>query len=389
MKVEVLVMTESDLKEILSQGENSSVEFKSARVRPYSLAKEMVALLNSFGGIILIGVDDDGQVEGIDDEFDYEEWIMNIARNNAIPEINLKVEEREIDDQKVILIDVPKGRNKPYQTNKNEFLVRVGSTNRNASQQELLRLFQKSGFFHFDSTGVDGTSLKDINLTKVDEYFSRYDIDFINESEEDKVRLLQNTDILTEDNKTTVSGLLIFGINPQRYLLNASISFARFKGKEMGSQLIDKKVIDGNLDIQIDTTFSLIKNNIINPSDIVGTKRVDKNETYPDKVFRELIVNACVHRDYSIFGSRIRILFFDDRIEFINPGRLPNTVTIDKLKAGVSYAVNPVIVKFMENMRYIDKLGRGLPMVYQEAKKREKEVVFEEIGEEFKVTLYL
>jgi ATP-dependent DNA helicase RecG len=68
---------------------------------------------------------------------------------------------------------------------------------------------------------------------------------------------------------------------------------------------------------------------------------------------------------------------------------LPNTVTIDKLKAGVSYAVNPVIVKFMENMRYIDKLGRGLPMVYQEAKKIDKEVVFEEIGEEFKVRLYL
>ncbi|SJZ46655.1 ATP-binding protein [Selenihalanaerobacter shriftii] len=246
-----------------------------------------------------------------------------------------------------------------------------------------------SFFFHFDLTGVDGTSLKDINLTKVDEYFSRYDIDFINESEEDKVRLLQNTDILTGENKATVGGLLIFGINPQRYLLNASISFARFKGKEMGSELIDKKVIDGTLDIQIDTAFSLIKNNIINPSDIVETKRVDKNETYPDKVFRELIVNACVHRDYSIFGSRIRILFFDDRIEFINPGRLPNTVTIEKLKAGVSYAVNPVIVKFMENLRYIDKLGRGLPMVYQEVKKRDKKVLFEEIGEEFKVTLYL
>jgi ATP-dependent DNA helicase RecG len=229
-------MTESDLKEVLAQGENSSIEFKSAKVRPYSLAKEMVALLNSFGGIILIGVDDDGQVEGIDEEFDYEEWIMNIARNNVVPEINLEVEEQEIDDQKIILIDIPKGKAKPYQTNKSEFLVRVGSTNRNASQQELLRLFQKSGFFHFDSTGVDGTSLKDINLTKVDEYFSRYDIDFINESEEDKLRLLQNTDILTEDNKTTVGGLLIFGINPQRYLLNASISFARFKGKEMGSQ---------------------------------------------------------------------------------------------------------------------------------------------------------
>ena len=80
---------------------------------------------------------------------------------------------------------------------------------------------------------------------------------------------------------------------------------------------------------------------------------------------------------------------FEDRLEVISPGRLPNTVSIEKLKAGVSYAVNPVIVKFMENMNYIDKLGRGLPMVCQEAAKLQKQVIFEELGEEFRVTLYL
>ena len=79
---------------------------------------------------------------------------------------------------------------------------------------------------------------------------------------------------------------------------------------------------------------------------------------------------------------------FEDRIEVISPGKLPNTVTVEKLKAGVSYAVNPVIVKFMENLRYIDKLGRGLPLVYQAAQKLGKEVLFEEIGEEFKVALF-
>ena len=78
---------------------------------------------------------------------------------------------------------------------------------------------------------------------------------------------------------------------------------------------------------------------------------------------------------------------FDDRLEFISPGRLPNTITIEKLKAGVSYTTNPVIVKFMENLRFIDKLGRGLPMVYK-AQKAGKDIHFEEIGEEFKVTLF-
>ena len=68
---------------------------------------------------------------------------------------------------------------------------------------------------------------------------------------------------------------------------------------------------------------------------------------------------------------------------------MPNTISVEKLKYGVSYAANPVILKFLENLRYADKLGRGLPLVYQEAKRLNKNVVFEEIGEEFRVTLVL
>ena len=113
----------------------------------------------------------------------------------------------------------------------------------------------------------------------------------------------------------------------------------------------------------------MLKNNLQAPSTIIGAKRVDTHALPPDKVLRELLVNSCVHRDYSIGGSKIRIFIFSDRLEFITPGRLPNTVTIEELKAGVSYARNPVLVKFMENLRYIDRLGRGLPMVWREMQK--------------------
>ncbi|MEA2008682.1 MAG: ATP-binding protein, partial [Chloroflexota bacterium] len=108
---------------------------------------------------------------------------------------------------------------------------------------------------------------------------------------------------------------------------------------------------------------------------------------YADKVFRELLTNACVHRNYAIQGSQIRVFMFDDRLEFKSPGRLPNTITIEKLKVGVSYAVNPILVKFMENLRYIDRLGRGLPMVYREAITNNRSVEFKEVGEEFWVVL--
>lgn len=100
-------------------------------------------------------------------------------------------------------------------------------------------------------------------------------------------------------------------------------------------------------------------------------------------------MNAAVHRNYSIIGSQIRIFIFTDRIEFISPGRLPNTIIIEKLTTGTSFSRNPLLVKLMENLGYMDKLGRGLPMVYQEATKLNRILEFENDGEMFKVVLGL
>lgn len=384
-----LMYTKDEICQLINGGENVSVEFKSAEVKPDSLAKEIVAFANTNGGAILLGVEDNGKISGLSGAKVYEEWIANIARNNVIPAVQLSYCEIDIDHRKIGVIRIPKGKDKPYQTINHQFLIRVGSTNRVAIQPELMRLFQQSGVFHFDSIGVERTSLIDLNLAKIDGYFNRYEIDFTNESEAEKTSLLKNTDILDKDGKVTVAGLLIFGINPQRYLYNAGISFAHFNGNEITADLIDKQNIDNTIDYQVDTALAVIKNNIMQPSSIMGTKRVDTGFIYTDKVFRELLINACVHRNYSISGSRIRVFLFADRIEFISPGNLPNTVTIEKLKAGVSYAVNPVIVKFMENPRYIDKLGRGIPMVCKEVEKNHKEIDFKELGDEFKVILYL
>ncbi|MCP4217575.1 MAG: transcriptional regulator [bacterium] len=385
----VEALSKDELLKIIQKGENSSVEFKSAEVNSESLAKEMTAFSNSNGGIIFLGVDDSGTISGLKDGKNYEEWAANVARNNVNPAVNFHYRHMGVDQKSIGIIRVEKCKDKPYQTLKHQYLVRVGSTNRITTQAELMRLFQQSGFFHFDAVGVDDSTVSHLDLAKIDNYFNRYDIDFVKESEEERNRLLVNSDILDRDEKATSGGLLIFGINPQRFLLNASISFAHFNGREITGELIDKQNIEGTIDYQVDRALAVIKNNLVRPSIIEGSRRVDTAFNYPDKVFRELLVNACVHRNYAIYGSRIRVFLFDDRIEFISPGALPNTVTIAKIRTGVSYAVNPVLVKFMENLRYIDKLGRGIPMVCREAEKNKKEVVFKELGDEFTVILYL
>jgi len=382
-------MKESDILEIINQGENSSVEFKSTDVKIDTLAKEMIAFANLNGGIIFIGVEDNKLISGISTNKNWEEWIMNIARNNINPPLNVDFFTKEISEKTIAIIKIQKGNNKPYQTQDGKYYIRVGSTNRIASINELMRLFQEIGIFHFDATEVENTDINSLNINKIANYFESYKLNYEKLSEDKKLNLLINTDILTKQNKTTVAGLMIFGINPQRYLRMASVSFAHFAGNQIVSELIDKQNIEGNLDYQIDTTLAIIKNNLRNTSEIVGAKRQNTKHIYSDKVFRELITNAICHRNYSIYGSKIRIFLFDDRLEIISPGKLPNTVTIEKLKAGVSYSVNPVIIKFMENIYYIDKLGRGLPMVCNEAEAIGKKVNFEELGEEFKVTLEL
>ena len=211
------------------------------------------------------------------------------------------------------------------------------------------------------------------------------------ETKESVERILVNADILKEvDGRKlcTVGGLLMFGKNPERHLPQNGVSFAHFSGNEITDVLIDKKTITGRIQDIAEQIMVVIKTNLLIPSVVNGLKREDKEE-YPMVVMREAIVNSLVHRNYSISGSKIRVFMYDDRIEFKSPGRLPNTVTIEKMKIGVSYARNPFLVKYMENMRYIDQLGRGIPMILKKMKEAgAKEPLLMEQGEEFVVTIY-
>ncbi|GAB4266216.1 ATP-binding protein [Thermincola ferriacetica] len=228
-------------------------------------------------------------------------------------------------------------------------------------------------------------------MNKIRKYyldFNQFDLDEM--LPDDAEKILLNSDIMTEVEGVkycTVGGLLIFGKNPEKHLPQSGVSFAVYDGNEISSKLLDKKNVEGTIDEVVDTTSRLIKTSLRVPSDIKGLKREDK-PVIPDVVIREVLVNAVVHRNYSISGSKIRVFVFVDRLEIISPGRLPNTVTVEKTKTGVSFSRNPFLMKYMENFRYVDRLGRGVPMVISEMKKSVGiEPVFEERGEEFYVSL--
>lgn len=385
------MLSQQDLIEIISKGESPYIEFKEEKIKPNDLAGEIVSFANMEGGTIIIGVSDEGIIKGVSIE-DIEEKIMNICRNNCIPNIIPIYKEIVVEGAKVVVLTIPKGVNKPYYTIDNKYYIRAGTTKRIASREELMRLFQASGAVHFDISSVGGTTKKDLNMDLIRDYFLKYNMfDLYEETDESVDRILVNADILREGVNTkecTVGGLLIFGKKVEDRLPQNGISFAHFRGNDITEELIDKKQIVGSLPDIVEQALVVIKNNIKTPSTIVGAVREEK-EIYPAVVLREALVNAVVHRNYSIIGSKIRVLMFSDRIEFHSPGKLHNTVTIDKMKIGVSYSRNPFLVKYMENLRYIDQLGRGIPMIIKNMKNlgaREPEL--REIGEEFVLTIY-
>jgi ATP-dependent DNA helicase RecG len=323
----------------------------------------------------------------IADENDLEEWIANVSRNNLTPAINPVIQPFRINDKTIYIVEVPKGQHKPYQTIDGKYWIRVGSTNRIATQEELMRLFQQSGLVHFDISPVDRAYFESLDRIKLHDYWSTfYQVNYADLAEQEQIQLLLNSDILVENNgqlQVSVSGNLIFGKEPQRYLPQSSIVFAVFKGPKLEAELLDKKEITGSLPELIDRVTALIQLFIPKPSTIIDLKR-EETILIPAKIIRETLVNAVCHRDYSISGQRIMVFVFSDRIEIKSPGRLTNTLTIEKIKTGNSSIRNQAILKYLDNMRYIDALGRGIPMIINEMHER---AVFAEIGEMFSVTL--
>jgi len=383
-------MKKEKLIELINSGEGHQVEFKEKVPRPNDLASEIVAFANTDGGTIIFGVNDKAEIVGLQFEGNLEEYLMNLCRTNCLPGIIPSYSLEIIDQKKIAALYVPKGSDRPYQTNQDYYYIRVGTSKRRASKEELLRLFQRAGLAQYDLFPVPKANTEDIDVDLVKGYFQ---VVYHQKLEELKIPitdLLENLEVLTDyegDQVCSVAGLLLFGKNPQRHLPQASISLVRYKGEEINDNIIDRAEIGGTLVNQIEESVKFIKKNIRLSSRIVGLKRQDIPE-YPEEAFREIITNALAHRDYSIYGSGIRIFIFDHHIEFYSPGRLPNTITIENIEYR-RFLRNQAIANFLFLQGYMDRLGMGIANVKLLMKKHcHTEPEFALYGEEFCVRLF-
>ncbi len=166
-------MLKAELLEIIANGENSGVEFKRDDIRPEQLAKEIVAFANVQGGRVLLGVEDNGQITGLQ-RLDAQEWVLNIFRDKVHPQIIPFYEEIRIEpDRKVGVITLSPRIAKLYvvrHNNREDVYIRMGDRSELATREQQLRLFQSGGFLHAEMLPVAGTSLADLDLDRLDYY---------------------------------------------------------------------------------------------------------------------------------------------------------------------------------------------------------------------------
>ena len=325
-----MLYSQTELFEEIILGEDATMEFKREMPHRDSMADEIAAFANSNGGTILIGIDDNRDIVGIDlQKLDQiEKTVVEICDDKIEPTVHIFTEKFRLDDKNLLRIKIPSS----FFVHKtvNGYFTRQEKTKREMSTVQLARLIlarSQPRITHFDALPVPTTHRRTLRESLYQRFIPQ-------DTPEDEIEdlLLKRTLLVKEGReiRASVAGVLMCHDKPDEFLYNSFIQAVYYSGKQKDANYqIDAKDFRGPLDQQIIDAFKFVqKHNEVSARKEIG--RIDQPKYSMRAVF-EAIVNAVIHRDYSISGSKIRLFMFADRLELYSPGALPNTLTIDEL----------------------------------------------------------
>lgn len=358
-------MEEIELRSLILKGEDTTLEFKSKeKIKDtHDLAAECVAFLNRRGGMLLIGVNDDGEIDGFaSHELEScASQLRSMAKDKISPPVMIDTENVVTGKGIVIVLRLEEGVDKPYQTTKGgAFYIRSGDEKRHVSHRdELRRLFQIGAYVFAEKKSLPGTRIDQISLTAYRDYYeNRFKEDALPD-DDDLIEQMHSLHLL-HNNQLTVAGCLLFGKHPEHILPEFGIKAVWFEGTDSSSSRFrDQRPINGGLRVCYEQASNFL--------DAWNTRRQPEGGTYnanPEpqidpRVFEELLTNALVHRDYFIRDS-IKIFIFDDQIEITSPGTLPNSLTLVEATNGIRRSRNPIIEEIGQSLMQYKGHGTGL-----------------------------
>lgn len=359
-------MNALELLDIIGKGETSQVQFKANVTNEQSIAQEMVAFANTKGGTILIGVDDKTwDIIGLtdDDLRRLTNLLVNASSQHIKEPIFIETDTIEYEGKKVLIVSVPEGIAKPYKDNDGVIFMKNGANKRKVtSNEEISRLLQSSGYLYAEEKVINHSTIDDINTQK---FKSFYEAKYKETIETEKIeKYLQNLRLYADD-KITIAGALLFGDKIEKLIPAFFITAIWFRGNDItNTEYRSSKNLTGTLDELYREGFDFIVSKLDSLQAGQSFNSIGKLEV-PEIVITELLVNALIHRDYFINDS-IKIFVFDNRIEIISPGKLPNSLTEEQVRRGVRRTRNNIIASFAPDILEYRGAGSGILRALQE-----------------------
>ncbi|AEA42074.1 ATP-binding protein [Fluviicola taffensis] len=356
-------MNKLELHALISQGEGFHIEFKESVNS--SLAKEFVAFANAKGGIVLVGVDDDGNIKNKALDNTTRSSIQDVARD-CDPAIDILIEAIE-DESNVLVVRVKEGLNKPYRCT-NGFYMREGASSNKRTTHEIYEMFKDAERFSFDDALCVKADFQEWFEPKtLKRFFAEAKKEQIL-SDEDTLHNLGVLEFIDGKPVLNNAGVLFFTKEPQRFIRQSLIQCVRYKGV-IKLDIEDQKDMDSDVITNIDEIFAFLRRSL----DVAfkfESGKLTRTEVWeiPHSALKEAIINAIAHRDYINKGTHIQVEVFDDRVSITNFGGLAKGLSRDELGKRSAHR-NPNIVDLFHRSNFIEKLGTGLLRIDSELEK--------------------
>jgi predicted HTH transcriptional regulator len=355
-------MTEQELQKIISGGESSKIQFKERLPHIDSLAHELIAFSNSQGGLIIFGVNDkNGELNGLSfiEIQELNSKLVNAASQKVYPPVFVMTETVQLNGNNIVVVTIDEGVGKPYKDSNGIAYVKNGADKRKVtSNDEFARLLRAGGSLYAEEQLIRGSCIEDIDLEQFDQFIFRQYKSSLKDQGLKIDRVLENLNLM-KDKTLTLTGLLLF--SKKRHLLRPqfSVQCVSVDGSIIGNTFTDNEgAFEGTLPELLNKTLDFIGRNMHKIPETAGFNSQTKWEI-PYEAFEELLVNALVHRDYFV-SSTIKVFVFSDRVEIISPGKLPNSLTVENVKNGISIARNPILLSAAQYILPYKGLGTGI-----------------------------
>ena len=382
----MVTLTPQQLQTILAQGEDSQHQFKRNLTNVDAFAAELVAFANANGGYLIIGVDDDGNVTGLtrEDIARLNQLLSNAASQHVRPPLHPTTQNMTLEQGMIMIVSVLEGLNKPYMDNQARIWVKAGADKRHVTaREEIQRMFQANGLVYAEETLIPDSNRTDLHSLLFGNYIHNRYGKTLDELGLPLEQIVQNLK-LGKNGVLNLAGLLLFGKNPQQFRPAFMVKAVYMEGTSIAAQQYrDSEDIEGPLINQYERSLSFITRNLHHLQAGQGVNSLGKLEI-PEIALQEVLVNALIHRDYFI-SAPIRILLFTNRLEIISPGHLPNHLTVEHLRFGLSNMRNPIIASHATRQMPYRGLGSGIPRALESY--APIELIDDRAGNQFKVII--